>query len=391
MKNLSLQETLGLFFRSKNTEFVVITGGPGAGKTTLMEMAVRLLQKNGIYTVVVPEVAREFIGAGFMPNDDRWKTDLAFQKNLFLAMVEKEARFLRTVQDMNLGDQKVVFLHDRGLMDSQAYVGEKLFQNLLESFELTASQCTDRYSGVIHLVTAADGAVEFYCNDDQRFESPELARELCQKTYNAWQSHQHVSIVDNSTDFPEKMNRALLALNRIVSMPIPTEIEKKWLLTEFILDSLPPDHDVLEIKQTYLDLPDRPGIECRVREVCRNVSSKKEFSYFYTEKTDTETEGMRGESERQISRSEYNQKIKVCFDKSRRPVEKTRYKFRYGSHVCEVDIFHGRLEGLVTMEVEFKDLSEMEEFVLPSFLHLTDVTDDVRYSNYNLSKLGIPV
>ena len=48
-----------------------------------------------------------------------------------------------------------------------------------------------RYDAILHLVTAADGAVSFYGTDTNaiRSESPELARELDGKTKAVWHGH----------------------------------------------------------------------------------------------------------------------------------------------------------------------------------------------------------
>jgi hypothetical protein len=52
---------------------------------------------------------------------------------------------------------------------------------------------------VIHLVTAADGAKEFYtdANNAARYESAKDAVELDKKLINAWVGHPHFSIIDN--------------------------------------------------------------------------------------------------------------------------------------------------------------------------------------------------
>jgi CYTH domain-containing protein len=53
--------------------------------------------------------------------------------------------------------------------------------------------------------------------------------------------------------------------------------------------------------------------------------------------------------------------------------------------VAEVDIYKGKLKGLKTVEVEFDGLSEANLFYPPSWFG-KEVTNDNRYSNFNLSK-----
>jgi len=56
--------------------------------------------------------------------------------------------------------------------------------------------------------------------------------------------------------------------------------------------------------------------------------------------------------------------------------------------VAELDIYHDRLKGLATVEVEFNSEEEANTFIPPDWFG-KDVTYDQRYSNSSLSK-GIP-
>ncbi len=366
---------------------VAITGGPCAGKSTFLKMAIHLLQKHGFKVIVVPEVARELISAGIVPWDPAWKNSAGFQSQVFQAILEKEARYFAALEAMELQGQKVVFLCDRGLADGMAYSGEAAFNAMLFEMQITLNMVIDRYAGVVHLVTAAEGAEEYYVTDDERHETPEEARQLDKKTLAAWQLHQHVSVVNNSTDFPQKINRALLALNRILAMPTPQEIEKKFLVLDFYPTQIPADAKSYKIWQIYLDRSDRPGIECRVRVKTTN----DQRSYYYTEKTKTEIDGVRGEHEEQINEARYEELIAAYQYRDRVPIEKTRYKFCHQGYIFELDVYGGQLKGLVILEVELKSIDEMDRVVLPVNFDVVDVTSDKRYSNASLSRHGIPV
>lgn len=69
----------------------------------------------------------------------------------------------------------------------------------------------NRYNQVIHLVTSADGAEEYYNVEDNpcRTEGLELARELDRRTIEAWVGHPYIDVIDNSTDFDTKMRRMI--------------------------------------------------------------------------------------------------------------------------------------------------------------------------------------
>ena len=94
-----------------------------------------------------------------------------------------------------------------------------------------------------------------------------------------------------------------------------------------------------------------------------------------------------------IAREEYELKItKEQYEKLLLKTEdyiicKTRYFIPIKSGlVAELDIFHERLNGLVTVEVEFASLEEPENFVAPSWFG-EDVSKDKKYKNSFLSKL----
>lgn len=72
----------------------------------------------------------------------------------------------------------------------------------------------NRYNQVIHLVTSADGAEEYYNmeNNPTRTEDVELARELDKRTVEAWVGHPYIDVIDNSTDFDTKMRRMILVI-----------------------------------------------------------------------------------------------------------------------------------------------------------------------------------
>jgi hypothetical protein len=96
---------------------------------------------------------------------------------------------------------KTVIICDRGVMDGSAYTDENVWQALLDETAWNTIQLRDRrYEAVIHMVTCADGAEEFYTgqNNEARYETVEEAKALDKKLINAWVGHPHFSIIDNN-------------------------------------------------------------------------------------------------------------------------------------------------------------------------------------------------
>ena len=75
---------------------------------------------------------------------------------------------------------EVVVLIDRGLMDGSAYVTHVQWQAILDDLGVSTVQIRDnRYDAVIHMVTAADGAEQFYESlesGEPRYETIEEAK-----------------------------------------------------------------------------------------------------------------------------------------------------------------------------------------------------------------------
>lgn len=140
-------------------------------------------------------------------------------------------------------EQPTIILCDRGVMDGSAYTSDHIWQALLDETGWSTIQLRDRrYEAVIHMVTAADGAHEFYtsANNEARYESANDAMELDKKLINAWVGHPHFSIVDNSQNgFKNKIDRALDTVLKFIGLPTPASFYKKFLLI-----TRPGDYDI---------------------------------------------------------------------------------------------------------------------------------------------------
>jgi CYTH domain-containing protein len=100
---------------------------------------------------------------------------------------------------------------------------------------------------------------------------------------------------------------------------------------------------------------------------------------YITIKGATDNSGLvRYEWEKEIGLDDANDLFKLCVGGL---IEKTRYEVEFSGHLFEVDIFEGRLKGLVIAEMELK--SEDEIFEVPDWLG-EEVTGNPRYYNSQL-------
>ncbi len=373
--NIQLQSTTTL---GKNINVIAITGGPCSGKTTGLAKLVEMLQSKGYKVLVSPESATKLILGGIHP----WELHSAvFQRQILLDTLLQEERFFEAARAYRDQGRKVVILCDRGAMDGQAYVSKEEFGTMIAGLELTLHDiCDRRYHAVIHLRTAALGKEEFYTldNNEARKESPEEARELDQKTLEAWQRHHHPRVVDNSTGFDEKIERLLIEVCSVLGDPEPIEIEQKFLIEPLDLAKIPVHFTVSEITQDYLFSDNSEERRVRAR------SDEDGTSYFYTIKRKIRL-GVRFETERIIDRREYEELLALKNPKFQ-TIKKRRVCFFHEYQFIEVDLFNAPLEhtGLALMEIEQTNLQR--ELILPSFVNIVrEVTSDSRYSNLSLA------
>lgn len=362
---------------NKNIWKFVITGGPCSGKTTALSIIEQELNSRGYYTLIIPETATELISCGIRPFGGSLDI-FDFQKILFEKQLNKEELYEKVAQ--MLPAENIIIIHDRGLMDNKSYITNQQFEELLENFSLNFIETLDRYDAVFHLVTAANGAEDFYtlANNAARTEKPEEARRLDNLGIQNWTGHQHFRVIDNSTDFKCKMDRLMREIYSALGDPIPIEIEKKYLIKkpnlEILLNHV--SFTVVDIVQTYLKSTN--NIELRVRQRGQNGN----FSYYLTEKREINSL-KRAECEKKISEKDYIHYLSNM-DVSLTPIVKKRVCFVYRSQYFELDLFEFS-DSLAIMEIELTDENTSVE--LPEFIDvIKEVTDDSNYRNYMIAK-----
>ena len=95
---------------------------------------------------------------------------------------------------------------DRGIFDGRAYTDEKVWERILAKHgwhvDDSRSIAEERYNAILHMVSAADGAEEFYdLSNEARFETVEEARERDYALRDCYKDHHNFRIVDNGTNF----------------------------------------------------------------------------------------------------------------------------------------------------------------------------------------------
>ena len=173
---------------------VVLTGGPGAGKTAVLELIRHSFCE---HVKVLPESASIVFGGGF-PRGDSTALRHAAQRAIFYVQRELEAS-----AD---SENSAVVLCDRGTVDGQAYWTGA--EDLWASVGTTLDEQLRRYDAVIHLRTPT-GARGYNHQNPLRIESASEAADLDDRIARAWDHHPRRFIVEPSSDFLDKAARAL--------------------------------------------------------------------------------------------------------------------------------------------------------------------------------------
>ena len=375
---LSVDVLLEIREGARNVEItkIVITGGPCAGKTTAMSWIQSNFTKMGYTVLFVPETATELITGGVAP----WTcgSNAEYQKCQMKLQLEKEKVFAQGAASMPV--EKILIVCDRGALDNKAYMSELEFACVMESLGCNEVELRDNYDAVFHLVTAAKGAEKFYttANNAARTETVEQAAALDDKLIAAWTGHPHLRIIDNATDFEEKLKRLIAEISSFLGEPEPYEIERKFLIEYPDVAALEklPNCQRVEIIQTYLTAPQ--GEESRVRQ--RGIDGN--YIYFQTTKKKV-TDLKRVEVERRLSKDEYL-RLLMDADPGCRPIRKTRYCLTYDNQYFEIDVYPFWKDKAI-VEIELAD--ENEEIRFPAQIKvMEEVTDDESYKNASLAR-----
>lgn len=184
---------------------VVVTGGPGGGKTTAADLFRREL---GERVVIVPEAATIVFAGGF----PRVTTDDA--RRSAQSAIYHVQRNLEDVQCAQYPGR--ILLCDRGTVDGAAYwPGEP--EGFFRFMGTTLEAELQRYDAVVFFQTAAAGNLSIEGGNPVRNENLEQARALDHRLRTIWSKHPRFTFVPHSSSFFAKLTFGLAAIQSIVA------------------------------------------------------------------------------------------------------------------------------------------------------------------------------
>jgi predicted ATPase len=184
---------------------VVLTGGPGGGKTTAADLYRREIGED---VVIVPEAATILYLGGF-PRLGENGVRRATQRAIYQVQMN-----LEDAQSAHY--QSRVLICDRGTVDGAAYwpgPTSEFFSNMGTTLDKELS----RYDAVIFFETAAVGGISIEGGNPTRRESLAEALVIDQKLKELWSKHPRFVFIPHHRSFIKKVNAGLVELAKIVS------------------------------------------------------------------------------------------------------------------------------------------------------------------------------
>lgn len=186
-------------------KLVVLTGGPGAGKTAILEFAQREFCK---HVTVLPEAAN-ILWQGKFPRRDSDLARRAAQRAIARVQIELERIALEDTSH-------ALVLCDRGTLDGVAYwpgPNEEFYAEL----GIDRAQELARYAAVIHLRTP-NGQGGYNHRNPMRIENPAQASAIDERIVAAWDGHPRRVFVESTPRFLTKLAQTIELIRAEIPM-----------------------------------------------------------------------------------------------------------------------------------------------------------------------------
>ncbi|MDG0815154.1 AAA family ATPase [Bdellovibrio svalbardensis] len=189
----------------KNNHFkIVITGGPGGGKTTALDLFQRELRTE---VKIIPEAATTLFSRGL--NRERTPERMKLlQCSIYKMQINLEDIYHNLYSDRLL-------VCDRGALDGLAYWPEdenSFFESIGSSLEKEIA----RYDAVIFFQTAASVNEDIESNNPYRSEDSRAATLLDEKLKKVWEQHPNFHYIPTSSSFMLKIAHGLITIQGVL-------------------------------------------------------------------------------------------------------------------------------------------------------------------------------
>lgn len=184
---------------------IVLTGGPGGGKTTAADLFRREI---GEGVVVVPEAATLLFSGGF-PRTADMRARKAAQQAIYHVQTQ-----LENVQSALYPER--VLLCDRGTIDGAAYWPDDP-SGFFAAVGSSESAELERYDAVLFFESAAVGNISIEGGNPTRVETNAEAVALDARLRGLWSKHRRFAVIPHHPSFVKKIMLGLALLDSLVA------------------------------------------------------------------------------------------------------------------------------------------------------------------------------
>lgn len=345
---------------------IVLTGGPGGGKSTIIEEIKKRYAKKGKTRVITVNET-----ASIMADDELKPTEcddaFAFQNEVY--NIQKTREEAADNLASHFPEKNIIIVYDRGILDNRAYLNKGEFETILYNHQDNEMEILDKYDLVINLMTAAHLEGKYLKETNpHRTEDPDFARELDKKTLDSWLFHRNIYNVEATDEFEGKINRVMDIIKENINKSKRTSIflesYKDSRLKKYIDDN---NLKSLYVQDYYLINNDKKKIIVSKRMLRNDVS------YLYKE-LNLSDDG--------YTKTEYPLKesdvIKLfCLHPPKDRVESNIYRFVYENQIFEIT------HNFTDYTIELINKDPNKELEIPDNLFLLE---DVEEKNVQNSK-----
>lgn len=365
---------------------LVLTGGPCGGKTTGQERISTFFENLGWKVYRAPETATVLLGGGVKFGDLTPEAAINFQENLLKTMLQIENSFFELAETSK---KNCLVICDRGSMDASAFVAKEQWDTILAKNGLNEVDIRDnRYNQVVHIVSAAKGAEEFYTTENHavRRETVEEARVQDSKAAEAWVGHPYVDVIDNRADFETKMRRLIKIVAQRIGIDLGDMIKTSSKKVKFVVHSPLPDIALFPNFRDFEVIHHFLGTaSVKIQSRLRKRGRKGKWSYTHTTVERKEKQVI--EVKASLTYRDYSLLL-ANTDDNHLAVNKVRRCFLYKDKYFQLDIYKNpslpRCDGLMLLQTW--TTTQLGNDQLPGFLDVGDeVTGDSAFSMFNLS------